>query len=281
MSAVVIDGKAIAKKIVKEAIAECAQLKSLNITPTLAVTIVGDDPASHSYIRAKKRACREVGIETSDTHLPITVSQTELLTHLANQNNDPAIHAILVQLPLPKHINTTAIIRSIMPQKDIDGFHPDNVGLLMAGIPRFAPCTPLGIVRILIECNISISGAEIVIVGRSMIVGKPLALLLLTKGASGDATVTVAHSRTESLTKVTRRADVLIAASGVPKLITTSMVKPGAAVIDVGVNRVEDANTSRGYRLCGDVDFDAVKEIAFVYFARTWWCWTTYNINAC
>ena len=262
VAAQIIDGKKIAAKLMHGAIHACAALREMDVVPALAVTIVGNDPASHSYIRAKKQACEQAGITATDTHFSEHIDHDTLVKHIVEQNNDPTIHAILVQLPLPAHINTDEITRTIAPLKDVDGFHPDNLGLLMAGNPRYVPCTPLGIVRMLMECDIKIAGAEVVVVGRSMIVGAPLALLLMGKSEYGNATVTVAHSKTDALDNVTRRADILIAASGVPRLITAPMVKSGAAVIDVGVNRIDDSDAPKGYRLCGDVDFDSVKNIA-------------------
>ncbi|MBO7741477.1 MAG: bifunctional methylenetetrahydrofolate dehydrogenase/methenyltetrahydrofolate cyclohydrolase FolD [Victivallales bacterium] len=263
MAASIIDGKKIAAEIRTELAEEIKRLKSeKGITPGLAVILVGEDPASQSYVKAKEKACEEIGVYSDDNRLPAETTQEELLALIAKKNADPAIHGILVQLPLPKHIDTDAVIAAIDPAKDVDGFSPISVGKLMLGQPTYISCTPHGVVQLLMRSGVKIAGKEAVVVGRSNIVGKPLANLLLQKAPYGNATVTLAHTRTENLSEVTRRADILIAAAGRPNTITADMVKPGAVVIDVGVNRIADPAAPRGHRLVGDCDYAGVSEVA-------------------
>ncbi len=263
MSAEIIDGKKVASEIRAELATQVKNLKATRgITPGLAVILVGEDPASQSYVTAKERACAEIGIFSDDNRLPATTTQQELLELIAQKNADPRIHGILVQLPVPKHIDTDAVIAAIDPHKDVDGFSPVSLGKLMIGLPTFISCTPHGIVQLLMRAGVKLAGAHVVVVGRSNIVGKPVANLLIQKATYGNATVTVCHSRTPNLAEYTRQADVLIAAVGHAHTITAEMVKPGAVVIDVGVNRVEDPTAPKGYRLKGDVDFDAVRQVA-------------------
>jgi methylenetetrahydrofolate dehydrogenase (NADP+)/methenyltetrahydrofolate cyclohydrolase len=259
----IIDGRAIAEEVYVDLRREIAQLKSKGITPGLAVVLVGDNPASRAYVRSKDKMSRELGLYSVKLELPAMTTQQELLAHVEDLNREPKIHGILVQSPPPKQIDETTIVRAIDPAKDVDGFHPLNVAKLALGdVTGFVPCTPLGIQRLLTESNIDISGAHVVVLGRSMIVGKPLALLLMQKGAGGDATVTVAHSRTRDLEAITRSADILIAAIGRAEFVKANHVRDGAVVVDVGINRVEDATSERGYRLVGDVVFDEVAKKA-------------------
>jgi len=230
--------------------------------PGLGVILVGEDPASQSYVTAKERTCEDIGIYSDDNRLPAETPQQDLMALVERMNKDPKIHGILVQLPLPKHLNEAEVLLKIDPAKDVDGFHPMNVGKMVVGEKAFLPCTPHGVIQLLIRSGVKIEGAEVVIVGRSNIVGKPLANMLIQKSATGNATVTVCHTRTKDLDSHTKRADIVIAAAGRPNTITADMVKEGVVVIDVGVNRVEDATKKRGYRLVGDVDFEAVKEKA-------------------
>jgi len=230
--------------------------------PGLAVVLVGEDPASKSYVTAKERACEEMGIFSDDNRLDANTSQEDLMALVEKLNNDPKINGILVQLPLPKGLNEAEVLLAIDPAKDVDGFHPMNVGKMVVGEKTFLPCTPHGVLQLLMRSGIAIEGAEAVIVGRSNIVGKPLANMLIQKSPTGNATVTVCHTRTKDLSYHTKRADIVIAAAGRPNTVTADMVKDGVVVIDVGVNRVEDATKKRGYRLVGDVDFEAIKEKA-------------------
>lgn len=262
MSAVLIDGKRIAAAVLDEVRDRVAILQSQGVAPALAAVLVGDDPASRAYVRNKRRACEDVGIASALHALAADISEAALLELVAELNRDPATHGILVQLPLPPHIDSERVIEAVAPQKDVDGFHPVNIGRLVAGLDSFRPCTPAGIVELIVRSGFSLAGRHVVIVGRSNIVGKPMMNLLLQKGEQGDATVTVCHSRTVDLPSLTRQGDVIIAAIGRPGFITADMVRPGAVVVDVGINRVEDVETERGYRLVGDVDFPAVKEIA-------------------
>jgi len=262
MTAELIDGKAIAAAMRAELQSEIDALKARGVTPGLAVILVGDDPASASYVRAKEKACANLGIASFDHRLPAETPQAELLDLIARCNADPNVHGILVQLPLPKHIDEQAVLLAIDPSKDVDGFHPVNVGRMVTGRPCFLPCTPHGIIQLLIRSGVTIEGAEVVVVGRSNIVGKPIANMLIQKSPTGNATVTVCHTRTRDLAAHVRRADIVIAAAGQPNTITADMVKDGAVVIDVGVNRVDDASQPRGYRLVGDVDFEAVRQKA-------------------
>jgi methylenetetrahydrofolate dehydrogenase (NADP+)/methenyltetrahydrofolate cyclohydrolase len=262
MSAKIIDGKQIAEEIRGELKAEVAELKAKGIVPGLGVILVGADPASQSYVTAKERACENIGIYSDDNRLPAETAQEELLALVEQMNNDPKINGILVQLPLPKQIDEAAVLLAIDPDKDVDGFHPMSVGKMMVGEESFLPCTPHGVVQMLMRSGVETSGAHVVVVGRSNIVGKPVANMLLQKKEGANATVTLCHTRTKDLGYHTRQADIIIAASGWPNTITADMVKDDAVVIDVGVNRVDDPSRERGYRLVGDVDFDAVKEKA-------------------
>lgn len=259
----IIDGAAIAQEIRDEVAREARALTAAGVRPGLAVVLVGDDPASAVYVRAKGRACEEAGMHSVTIRLSADSSQEELLGHVDRLNADPAVHGILVQMPLPKQLRADEVIRRIRPDKDVDGFHPVNVGKLLIGErDGFAPCTPAGVQELLVRSGVETRGAECVIVGRSNIVGKPLAALMMQGGPGADATVTVCHSRTRDLAAHTRRADILVAAIGRPRFISADMVKPGAVVIDVGINRVEDPAAKSGHRLVGDVDFDAVRPVA-------------------
>jgi methylenetetrahydrofolate dehydrogenase (NADP+) / methenyltetrahydrofolate cyclohydrolase len=258
-----IEGRAIAEKVYAQLRGEITELKKRGRTPGLAVVLVGDNPASRAYVRSKDKMCRDLGLHSVKLELPADLTQAELLARVNELNGDPAIHGILVQSPPPKQINEAAIIRALDPAKDVDGFHPENVAKLALGDQSgFVPCTPLGCQRLLIESGVEIAGAHVVILGRSMIVGKPLALLLMRKESGGDATVTVVHSRSQRLTEITRAADILIAAIGQPEFVRAEHVRDGAVVIDVGVNRVDDPTMERGYRLVGDVAFAEVSEKA-------------------
>ena len=253
MSAKIIDGKSLAVSVRAALKRSVDSLAARGVRPGLAAILVGDDPASRIYVtKVKARACEEAGIGSELREFPAEVSERGLLEHIAALNHDPKIHGILVQLPLPKYISVERVFGAVAPRKDVDGFHPENLGRLIAAQPGFVPCTPAGVMRLLEHAGVALAGKRAVIVGRSTIVGKPLALLLLRK----DATVTICHSKTENLAAVTRQADVLVAAVGHAKLVTADMVKPGACVIDVGINRLPDG------KLAGDVDFEAVREVA-------------------
>ena len=259
--ATIIDGKKVAAEVLSECSEEIAELKSRGITPGLAVVLIGEDPASQVYVNSKVRKCAELGIHSEKIILSKQTTQEEVLETVARLNADPAIHGILVQSPPPLQIDEEAIVRAINPAKDVDGFHPENVAkLVLEDSTGFVPCTPAGCMRLLEAVGVETAGAEAVVVGRSMIVGKPMALLLMARGS--DATVTVAHSRTKDLAEVCRRADIIVAAVGIPEFIRADFVKAGATVIDVGINRVEDQSAKRGYRLCGDVAYDEVSEKA-------------------
>ena len=261
MTARLLDGKALAADLRAEAAADAAAfLAESGRAPGLGVILVGDDPASRSYVTAKEKACAEAGIASREILLPAGAPRAQLLAAVADLNAADAIDGILVQLPLPDPSMEDEVIAAMDPDKDVDGFHPLNAGRLVLGLPAFVPCTPAGIVEMLRRAGVELRGAEVVVVGRSRIVGRPLSVLLSQKGA--DATVTVCHTRTRDLAAHTRRADILIAAAGRPGTITADMVKPGAVVIDVGVNRIPDASRPRGYRLVGDVDGDPVREVA-------------------
>ncbi len=254
-----ISGAAVAEKVLEECRRGIAALAAAGKQPGLAVVLVGDDPASRAYVRSKDKKCRELGLHSVKLELPASTTQDELLAHVRTLNQDPAIHGILVQSPPPAHIDEAAIVRAIDPAKDVDGFHPVNVAkLALEDQTGFVPCTPLGCQRLLIDAGIETRGANAVVVGRSMIVGKPMALLLMAKGPGGDATVTVAHSRTRDLAAITRQADIIIAAIGRPEFLRAEHVREGAVVIDVGINRVEAPGTEKGYKLVGDVAFDEV-----------------------
>ncbi len=252
-----IDGKLVAEKVLSECANAIAELKQQGVQPGLAVVLIGEDPASKVYVGSKARKCQELGIFSRKIELPVDSTQQQVMDVVEELNNDPAIHGILVQSPPPAHIDEEAIVRAIDPAKDVDGFHPENVAKLALEDPTgYVPCTPAGCMRLLKEAGIETSGAEAVVIGRSMIVGKPMALLLM--GREGNATVTVAHSRTKDLAEVCRRADIIVAAIGKPEFVTADMVKEGATVIDVGINRIEDASKKSGYRLVGDVAYDEV-----------------------
>jgi len=263
MTARLLDGKALGLTIRQEVAADVAKLAAVGIKPGLAVVLVGEDPASQVYVRSKGRACEEAGMHSVTIRLPATATEAELLATIDTLNADPAIHGMLVQLPIPKAMDSDKVLRRIDPRKDVDGFHPENVGKLVTGDPTaFRPATPYGIQQMLIRSGIETKGAHAVIVGRSNIVGKPMANLLIQNGPGGDATVTVCHSRSRDLPSLTRQADILIVAIGKAEFLTADMVRPGAVVIDVGINRVDDASLEKGYRLCGDVDFEPVAAIA-------------------
>jgi methylenetetrahydrofolate dehydrogenase (NADP+) / methenyltetrahydrofolate cyclohydrolase len=262
MTAVIIDGKKIAEQLRNELKAEVQKLKQTGLTPGLAVVLAGADPASVSYVTAKEKACQEIGIYSDDNRLPADTSRQHLLDLIKKLNADKKIHGILVQLPLPKHLNESEILFAINPDKDVDGFHPVTIGKMVAGQDTFLPCTPHGIIQLLLRSSVKIDGANVVIVGRSNIVGKPLANILIQKSKTGNATVTICHTRTQNLADHTRRADIIIVAAGKPHTVTADMVKQDAVVIDVGVNRIEDPSKKAGFRLIGDVDFENVKEKA-------------------
>ena len=254
-----INGRGIAEKVYKQLRSEIAGLKARGVCPGLAVVLVGDDPASRAYVRSKDKICRELGLHSVKLELPAATTQEELLARVAELNRDPAVHGILVQSPPPRHIDEAAIVRALDPAKDVDGFHPMNVAKLALGDDSgFVPCTPLGCQRLLVESGIEISGAHVVVLGRSMIVGKPVALLLMQKAKGANATVTVVHSRSRNLPEITRSADIIIAAIGQPHFVKGEHVRDGAVVIDVGINRVDDATSERGYKLVGDVAFEEV-----------------------
>ncbi|HZZ28169.1 MAG TPA: bifunctional methylenetetrahydrofolate dehydrogenase/methenyltetrahydrofolate cyclohydrolase FolD [Pirellulales bacterium] len=259
MTAKLLDGKALAAKLQINLQAQVAQFQAQSgITPCLAAVLVGENQASEVYVRNKRQACERVGMASQLHRLPASASQQELLSLVDRLNAAPAnepVHGILVQLPLPKQIDEKAILDAVHPLKDVDAFHPENVGLLVQGRPRFLPCTPHGIQKLLMHNSVETAGQHVVVLGRSEIVGKPISLMLVQRGPGADATVTMCHSRTQNLAKITRQADILIAAIGQPRFVKAEMIRPGAVVIDVGVNRVEG-------KLCGDVDFDAVREVA-------------------
>ena len=269
MSANILDGKGTAEQIRAEIKEEVAKfVAETKIQPALAVVLVGEDPASQVYVRNKELACEKVGVKCLMYRLPQETPSEELLALIAKLNADNSVHGILVQLPLPKGIDEKKVLDAIDPQKDVDAFHPENVGLLSQGRPRFLPCTPYGIQRLLRRYEIETKGKRVVVVGRSDIVGKPMGLLFLQKGEGGDATVTICHSRTENLPEITRQADILVAAIGKAEFVKADMVKPGAVVVDVGMNRIAKETTDENgekklvNKLVGDVDFDAVKEVA-------------------
>ena len=262
MTARIIDGVKVAADMRAELKEQVAELKKKGIVPGLGVVLVGEDPASKSYVTAKERACAEIGIYSDDNRLPAQTSQKDLIALIKKMNADPKINGILVQLPLPKYLNEAQVLMTISPDKDVDGFHPTNVGRMVVGEKAFLPCTPHGVIQLLIRSSVTIEGSHVVIVGRSNIVGKPLANMLIQKSPTGNATVTICHTRTKNLAFHTKQADIVIAAAGRPGTITADMIKPGAVVIDVGVNRIEDSTKKSGYRLVGDVDFENVKEKA-------------------
>ena len=262
MSAQLIDGKSISADIKNELKHRIADLNKRGIIPGLGVILVGDDPASKSYVAAKERACESIGIYSDDNRYSSKITENDLLDKIESLNNDPKIHGILVQLPLPPHINSTLVLNAITPNKDVDGFHPVNVGKMMIGEDSFLPCTPHGIIQLLRRCNIETRGKHAVVIGRSNIVGKPIANMLFQKNMDTNATVTICHTSTNNLKDFTRTADIIIVASGQPNTLTSDMVKPGVVIIDVGVNRVEDVSKKNGFRLVGDVDFEGLFDIA-------------------
>ena len=256
MTATLIDGKAIAAKLREQLASEVAEFREqTGVTPHLAAILVGEDPASAVYVRNKQRACERANIKSTLHKLPDMLTEEGLLTMIHQLNASPDVHGILVQLPLPAHINEQTVLDAVNAAKDVDCFHPENVGLLVQGRPRFLPCTPHGVQQMLISSGTQVAGAHAVVLGRSEIVGKPMGMLLVQRGEAANATVTICHSRTADLAEVTRQADILVAAIGRPNFVTADMVKPGAVVIDVGINRVDD-------KLVGDVDFAAVSEVA-------------------
>ncbi|HRX17947.1 MAG: bifunctional 5,10-methylenetetrahydrofolate dehydrogenase/5,10-methenyltetrahydrofolate cyclohydrolase [Gemmatimonadetes bacterium] len=263
MSARILDGAAIAAEIQLEVRERTAKLVARGIVPNLTVLLVGEDPASQIYVRSKNRACHEAGMASATITLPADTPEAELLARIDRLNADASVHGILCQMPLPSHIDADKVLRRIDPAKDVDGFHPMNVGKLVLGDPTaFLPATPAGIQEILRRSDISTRGARAVVVGRSTIVGRPMANLLLQPGPGGDATVTVCHSRTRDLPAICREADLLVVAIGRAHFLGADAVQPGATVIDVGINRIADPSAKKGYRVVGDVDFDAVREIA-------------------
>jgi methylenetetrahydrofolate dehydrogenase (NADP+)/methenyltetrahydrofolate cyclohydrolase len=257
----IIDGRAVAEGIRTDLGESIQTLKDEGVTPGLATVLMSDDPASETYVSMKQRDCEEVGINGIHVEIDPEAPAEELYDTIDDLNEDPDVHGILVQMPVPDHVDSQQVLRAIDAKKDADGFHPENVGMLVAGHPRFKPCTPHGVQKLLESADVDPEGKDIVIVGRSNIVGKPLANLLIQKADGGNATVTVCHSRTDDLAAKTREADVVVAACGVPELIDESMLSDGVTVIDVGVNRV-DADNEKGYELVGDVDFDSAKEKA-------------------
>lgn len=263
MAAQIIDGKAISEAILKEAEQEAKELTAkTGIVPGLVVVLVGDNPASQYYVNSKKKTCLKLGWFSEVHEMPATTSQAELMAEIDRLNADARVHGILVQSPLPKGLDEFAILERIDPRKDVDGFHPMNVGKLAIGLPTFVACTPKGVIEMLIRSGIETKGKKVVVAGRSHIVGTPLALLLSRKAKGGDATVTIVHSRTVNMPAICRDADILIAAMGQPEMITADYVKPGAVVIDVGINRADDKTNPKGYRLTGDVDYKSVSEVA-------------------
>ncbi|MBP5320338.1 MAG: bifunctional methylenetetrahydrofolate dehydrogenase/methenyltetrahydrofolate cyclohydrolase FolD [Kiritimatiellae bacterium] len=263
MGATILDGKKLAAEMRADIAAQVAKLKAeRGITPGLGVILVGMNPASISYVTAKEKACADAGMLSRDIRLPASATQEEVIAAVSDLNGDPAVHGILVQLPLPKGIDESAVINAIAPEKDVDGFTPVNVGRMMIGERCYLPCTPHGIIQMLVRAGVETSGKHAVVIGRSNIVGKPVAHLLMRKAEGGNATVTVCHTGTRDLAAFTRQADILIVAAGHPQTVTGEMVKPGATVIDVGVNRIPDPSRPKGYRLAGDVDFDSVSQVA-------------------
>jgi len=261
--ATLINGTAIGRLVRADVARDVARLATLGVVPGLTVVLVGDDPASAVYVRSKGKACEEAGMRGETIRLPADASEAELLDVVDRLNADARVHGILVQMPLPRHMSADKVIRRIRPEKDVDGFHPVNVGKLSIGErDGFVPCTPAGAIELLVRSGVDTRGKDAVIVGRSNIVGKPMAALLMQDAPGGNATVTVCHSRTRDLASHTRRADILVAAIGKPEMITGDMIKPGAVVIDVGINRVNDASAPKGYRIVGDVHFASAREVA-------------------
>lgn len=262
MSAQLLEGAPVADALLAETTTEIERLRSFGISPTLALIRVGEDPASLVYLAKKAAACARVGIASIDRVFPADMTERALLEALAELNNDRAVHGILVQLPLPPHLSESVVIRAIEPDKDVDGFHPLNAGRLMAGLPGFVPCTPFGIVRMLRHAGLDLAGLHAVVIGRSNIVGRPLANLLSRKQPGLNATVTLAHAQSGELSRYTRNADLVVAAVGRPNTVTGDMLKPGAIVIDVGINRIKDPTRASGHRLVGDVDFGSASTVA-------------------
>lgn len=263
MPASLIDGTAVAQAMRQELTVEIQALKKRGITPGLAAVLVGDNAASHTYVRMKGKACDEAGLYHETIRLPKDTTEAELLALIERLNVDHKIHGILIQLPLPRQIDTQRVLHRVNPAKDVDGFHPENVGKVSIGDPTgFRPATPYGVQQLLLRSEVETTGRHVVVVGRSTIVGRPMIALLLQDGPGGNATVTVCHSRTRHIATVTQLADILIVAIGKPEFVTADMVKPGAVVVDVGVNRMEDPSLKKGYRLVGDVKFDDVKKVA-------------------
>lgn len=263
MSATIIDGTAIGRQIREELKAEVAELRKRGVVPGLTVVLVGEDPASHVYVRMKGKAADELGMKSDTIRLPADTPERELLALLDRLNADRAVHGILVQLPLPGHMDSSKVLLRMMPEKDVDGFHPVNVGKLVIGDHTgFRPCTPAGVQELLIRSGADPGGKHVVVVGRSLIVGRPVANILMQKEKGANATVTVAHTGTRDLADITRQGEILVVAAGRPEVITGDMIRPGAVVIDVGVNRVEDPKAEKGYRLVGDVKFSEAKEVA-------------------
>ncbi len=262
MAATIIDGKAVAADIRAQVAKRVEELKAKGVTPALSVILVGDNPASVSYVTGKQKALAEAGMVDKSIHLPESTSEQELLDLIAKLNADPSVHGILVQLPLPKHINEEKVTLAIDPKKDVDGFHPVNMGNLLIGKKGFLPCTPHGVLILLERAGVQTNGARVAVIGRSNIVGKPMALLLSRK--EYNSTVTLCHTGTKDLAAITHESDIIIAAAGRPNTVTADMVKEGAVVIDVGMNRIPDASKKSGFRLVGDVDFDEIKEKASV-----------------
>jgi methylenetetrahydrofolate dehydrogenase (NADP+)/methenyltetrahydrofolate cyclohydrolase len=262
MKATLLDGRRIAREIRQEVRHEVEDLKARGVTPSLTVVLVGDDPASNIYVSNKEKACGKVGIESSTIRLPASVSREELMSVLADLNSNRGVHGILVQLPLPSHIGAEEVLCAIDPAKDVDGFTPHNLGRLLLGFPFTIACTPAGIVELLERYDVPLEGADVVIIGRSNIVGKPLAALLLQKAKNRNCTVTVCHSRTKDIGRFTRSADVVVTAMGNPRYLKADMVKAGCTVVDVGMNRIPDPSSPKGYILVGDADFDPLTEVA-------------------
>lgn len=262
MEAKIIDGKKVSEEILSELKNEVEALKKEGTVPGLAVVIVGENPASVAYVTMKEKACARLGIYSEKYKLLAMSREEDLLDLIADLNENPAINGILVQLPLPKDFDQDKVLRSIFPSKDVDAFHPENVGLMLIGNPRFQPCTPYGVQVLLSRSGIDVAGKHVVIVGRSNIVGKPLAAILMQKAKGANATVTVCHSQSKDLHAVTRSADILVAAIGSPCFVKADMVQQGAVVVDVGINRVDDPAAAKGYRIVGDVDYENVKKVA-------------------
>ncbi len=262
MSAKIIDGKAVAQKVYENLVPEIDRLGKHNVKPHLTVVLVGEDPASVVYVGMKQKACEKWGLSSETIRLSEDISEQDLLNLVEKLNNDPSVHGILVQLPLPAHINSKKVLDAINPDKDVDGFHPVNRGRLAVGEECFAPCTPAGIQQLLVQNDIDPAGKHLVVLGRSAIVGMPFAIMMMQKKPGANATVTVCHTGTKDVAKHTQQADILVAAAGHVNAITKEMVKPGAVVIDVGSNRVDDPSAKRGFRLVGDIDFNEVKEVA-------------------